>query len=81
MWTLIMQERWEHRLNYSEAGKRAGEKFYAVVAPMMIGPEHPLYAVNDVFNGILVEGNMVDKLMISTDAEPESLRAARCRSG
>ena len=43
--------------------KRAGEKFYAMVAPMMIGPEHPLYAVNDVFNGILVEGNMVDKLM------------------
>ena len=43
--------------------KRAGEKFYAMVAPMMIGPEHPLYAVNDVFNCILVEGNMVDKLM------------------
>ena len=43
--------------------KRAGEEFYAMVAPMMIGPEHPLYAVNDVFNGILVEGNMVDKLM------------------
>ena len=43
--------------------KRAGEKFYAMVAPMMIGSEHPLYAVNDVFNGILVEGNMVDKLM------------------
>ncbi len=43
--------------------KRAGEQFYAMVAPMMINADHPLYAVNDVFNGILVEGNMVDKLM------------------
>ena len=34
-----------------------------MVAPVMINSDHPLYAVNDVFNGILVEGNMVDKLM------------------
>lgn len=43
--------------------KRVGDKFYAMVAPVMIGSDHPLYSVNDVFNGILVEGNMVDKLM------------------
>ena len=43
--------------------KRAGEEFYAMVAPVMINSDHPLYAVNDVFNGIMVEGNMVDKLM------------------
>ncbi len=43
--------------------RRDGEKFHAMVAPVMIGPDHPLYAVNDVFNGIMVEGNMVDKLM------------------
>lgn len=43
--------------------KRAGEEFYAMVAPVMINADHPLYAVNDVFNGIMVEGNMVDKLM------------------
>ena len=43
--------------------RRAGDQFYAMVAPVMINSDHPLYAVNDVFNGILVEGNMVDKLM------------------
>ncbi len=43
--------------------RRVGEQFYAMVAPVMIDSSHPLYAVNDVFNGIMVEGNMVDKLM------------------
>ncbi|MBO4847399.1 MAG: homoserine dehydrogenase [Lachnospiraceae bacterium] len=35
----------------------------AMVAPCMIGDEHPLYNVNGVFNGIFVTGNMVDDLM------------------
>lgn len=35
----------------------------AMVAPYMIGDEHPLYNVNGVFNGIFVTGNMVDDLM------------------
>ena len=43
--------------------RRAENGFYAMVAPVMIGADHPLYSVNDVFNGILVVGNMVDKLM------------------
>ena len=43
--------------------KRVGDQFYAMVAPVMIDSSHPLYAVNDVFNGIMVEGNMVDRLM------------------
>ncbi|MCI8466236.1 MAG: homoserine dehydrogenase [Lachnospiraceae bacterium] len=43
--------------------RRDGDKFHAMVAPVMIDESHPLYAVNDVFNGIMVEGNMVDKLM------------------
>lgn len=43
--------------------KENGEKKYAMVAPFMLDPENPLYAVNDVFNGILVHGNMVDKVM------------------
>ena len=29
----------------------------------MIGKDHPLYAVNDVFNGILVKGNMLGTSM------------------
>lgn len=43
--------------------KKADDKFYALVAPVMIDSTHPLYAVNDVYNGILVEGNMVGKVM------------------
>lgn len=37
---------------------------YAFVAPVMVGRDHPLYMVNDVFNGIMVEGNMLGKSML-----------------
>ena len=43
--------------------KRADGRFFAMVAPVMIGEEHPLYSVNDVFNGILVKGDVIDQLM------------------
>lgn len=36
---------------------------YAEVAPAMIGPEHPLYAVDDVMNAIMVKGNMLGNVM------------------
>jgi len=36
---------------------------YAEVAPAMIGPEHPLYAVDDVMNAIMVRGNMLGNVM------------------
>lgn len=36
---------------------------YAEVAPCMIGPEHPLYAVDDVMNAIMVKGNMLGDIM------------------
>ena len=36
-----------------------GDEVHAWVAPVMIGKDHPLYAVNDVFNGIMVKGNML----------------------
>lgn len=32
---------------------------YAIVAPFMIAPDHALYSVNDVINGIHITGNMV----------------------
>ena len=38
-------------------------KTYAWVAPLMIGKDHPLYAVSDVYNGIVVKGNMVGTTM------------------
>lgn len=36
---------------------------YAMVAPMMIKSNHPLYSVNDVFNGIFVRGNVIGDVM------------------
>ena len=36
---------------------------HAWVAPVMIGPSHPLYSVSDVYNGILVKGNMLGTAM------------------
>jgi homoserine dehydrogenase len=38
-------------------------KLAAMVAPFMIGREHPLNGVNDVFNAIYVTGNKVDDVM------------------
>ena len=43
--------------------KKVEDKFYAMVAPVMINDNHPLYAVNDVFNGILVKGNVLGDVM------------------
>ena len=38
-------------------------KVYAMVSPMMIKSENPLYSVNDVFNGIFVKGNFLGDVM------------------
>ena len=35
-----------------------------ITAPFLIPKGHPLYDVNDVFNGILITGNMVDRVML-----------------
>lgn len=43
--------------------KKKNGKFFALVAPVMINDSHALFAVNDVFNGILVKGNVVDQVM------------------
>lgn len=44
-------------------GRREGDKFFAMVAPRMIPESHPLYSVNNVFNGILVRGNVLGNVM------------------
>ena len=36
-----------------------GDTYVARVAPYLLAPEHPLFAVNDVFNAIFVHGNML----------------------
>ena len=38
-------------------------KYYAMVAPFMVTADNPLYAVRNVFNAILVHGNMVGDTM------------------
>ena len=43
--------------------KEADGKFYAMVAPFLIGRDHPLYMVNDVFNAVCVHGNMLGDSM------------------
>lgn len=39
------------------------DQVYAMVAPMIIKANHPLYSVNDVFNGIFVKGNVIGDVM------------------
>lgn len=41
----------------------SGSQVHAWVAPVMVGKGHPLYSVSDVYNGILVKGNMLGKTM------------------
>ncbi|MBD5137506.1 MAG: homoserine dehydrogenase [Lachnospiraceae bacterium] len=43
--------------------KKVDGKFYAYVAPVMIDDTHPLFSVNDVFNGIMVKGNVLGDVM------------------
>lgn len=45
------------------SGKRVNGGLQASVAPCLIGAEHPLYSVNDVFNAIFVRGNMLGDAM------------------
>lgn len=43
--------------------RKEGEGVCAMVAPMLINANHPLYSVNDVFNGIFVRGNVIGDVM------------------
>ncbi len=43
--------------------KREPEKIFAYVAPHLVSKSHMLAGVEDVFNAIMVKGNMVDEVM------------------
>ncbi len=45
------------------SSKKVDGKIYAMVAPALIQSSHPLYSVNNVFNGILVKGNVLGDVM------------------
>ena len=51
------------RIKLLGLSKMNGDKVYCMVAPFMVPSDQPLYAVNGVFNGIFVKGNMVGDLM------------------
>ena len=53
----------QYKIKLLGLSRRAGDQVEAVVLPAMIGAETPLYAVDDVFNAILVRGNMLDDVM------------------
>lgn len=42
---------------------KKGDRHYALVAPFLVGQDNPLYAVNGVFNAILVNCNMGGETM------------------
>jgi homoserine dehydrogenase len=51
------------RIKLFASSIRQNDHVYAMVAPVMIKANHPLYSVNDVFNGIFVRGNVIGDVM------------------
>ncbi len=45
------------------SSKRHGDHLHAIVAPALLGKEHPLCNVNGVFNAVFVTGNMLGDAM------------------
>ena len=45
------------------SSKRQGGHVHAIVAPMLLNKDHPLYSVDDVFNAVFVHGNMLGDAM------------------
>ena len=45
------------------SSKRDKDHLHAIVAPALLGTEHPLYNVNGVFNAVFVNGNMLGDAM------------------
>ncbi len=43
--------------------KREDGKFYAMVSPVLVGQDSPLYSVNGVFNAIFIHGNVLGDAM------------------
>lgn len=51
------------RIKLFASSIKDGNEVHAMVAPFMINPDHPLYSVNEVFNGIFVKGNVIGDVM------------------
>ncbi len=44
-------------------GRKVGQKVYAMISPMLLNSDNPLFSVNDVFNAIFVRGNLLGDVM------------------
>lgn len=51
------------RIKLLATSRKTENGFYALVAPMMLGANDPLYSVQDVFNAIFVHGNVLGDAM------------------
>lgn len=51
------------RIKLLATSKKVGDRYYGMVAPVMIDAENPLYSVMDVFNAVFVHGNMLGDCM------------------
>ncbi len=45
------------------SSKRHKDHLHAIVAPALLGKDHPLYNIDDVFNAVFVHGNMLGDAM------------------
>lgn len=45
------------------SSKKVDDSFYAMVAPCMVAPSHPLFSVSNVFNAIFAHGNVLGDVM------------------
>ena len=48
---------------HKESDGNGSDRYYAMVAPFLIGKDTALYNVNDVFNAVFVHSNMLDDSM------------------
>ena len=59
----LYAEKMEMTVKLLAMSRQTKEGYLTMVAPMLIGPENPLYSVNGVFNAISVKGNMLGDSM------------------
>lgn len=53
----------DRKIKLLAMSRKAGDSYSCMVAPFMLGAEHPLCGVNGVFNGIFVHGNVLGDAM------------------
>lgn len=60
---MLYAESMDYVIKLIAISKRVGDRIFARVSPAMIGRQHPLANVEDVFNGIVVKGDAIGDAM------------------